>query len=114
MTTLTLIESLYSADQQAALPQPTESEALDAYSSVVTTVAEKLSPSVASLRVGRRGRAGRQMLGSGSGVVISPDGYLLTSAHVVADADGGSAAFIDRRDVEVEVRGREGPPRRAI
>jgi S1-C subfamily serine protease len=105
MTTLTLIESLYSADQQASLPQPSESEALDAYSSVVTTVAEKLSPSVASLRVGRRGRAGRQMLGSGSGVVISPDGYLLTSAHVVAEADGGSATFIDGREIEFEVRG---------
>src|ERR1700716_3886871 len=102
MTTLTLIESLYSADQQASLPHPPESEALDAYSSVVTTVAEKLSPSVASLRVGRRGRAGRQMLGSGSGVVISPDGYLLTSAHVVAEGDGGSATFIDGRGSGVE------------
>jgi serine protease Do len=105
MSTLTLTESLFSAEQTTTLTAPTEGEALDAYSSVVTTVSEKLSPSVASLRVGRQGRAGRQMMGSGSGVVISPDGFLLTSAHVVAGADGGSASFIDGREIEFEVRG---------
>jgi S1-C subfamily serine protease len=105
MSTLTLTESLFSAEQTTTLTAPTEAEALDAYSSVVTTVSEKLSPSVASLRVGRQGRAGRQMMGSGSGVVISPDGFLLTSAHVVAGADGGSASFIDGREIEFEVRG---------
>jgi serine protease Do len=105
MSALTLTESLFSADQAATLPAPTEGEALDAYSSVVTSVSEKLSPSVASLRVGRQGRAGRQMMGSGSGVVISPDGFLLTSAHVVAGADGGSASFIDGREIDFEVRG---------
>src|ERR1700737_4776100 len=105
MTALTLTESLYSAEQTATIPAPTEGEALDAYSSVVTSVSEKLSPSVASLRVGRQGRRGRQLMGSGSGVVISPDGFLLTSAHVVAGADGGTASFIDGREIDFEVRG---------
>ena len=105
MSTLTLTESLFSAEQAATLSAPTEGEALDAYSSVVTSVSEKLSPSVASLRVGRQGRRGRQLMGSGSGVVISPDGFLLTSAHVVAGADGGTASFIDGREIDFEVRG---------
>jgi S1-C subfamily serine protease len=80
----------------------TEADALDAYSNVVTTVAEKLSPSVASLRVERRGRGGRVLGGSGSGIAISADGYLLTSAHVVAESDGGSATFVDGRELRFE------------
>src|ERR1700730_17671796 len=105
MSTLTLTESLFSAEQPALEAAVAESEALDAYSSVVTSVSEKLSPSVASLRVGRQGRRGRQLMGSGSAVVISPDGFLLTSAHVVAGADGGTASFIDGREIDFEVRG---------
>src|SRR5258708_2609172 len=94
MSAVKLIERLYSVDQEASTSPVSEAEAMDAYSNVVTSVAEKLSPSVASLRVGRRGRGGRQMLGSGSAVVISPDGFLLTSAHVVAGGDGGTASFV--------------------
>ena len=78
---------------------PTETEALDAYSRAVTSVAEKLAPSVASLRVSRRVRGGRRLDGGGSAVVITPDGFLLTSAHVVAQTDGsGRASFIDGRE----------------
>src|SRR2546429_478047 len=58
----------------------TEQEALDAYSVIVSTVAEKVLPSVASLRIGRG------FGGAGSGVVITPDGFLVTSAHFVAPA----------------------------
>ena len=68
-------------DEAAA--RPSDAEALDAYSRVVTTVARDLAPSVANLRVTRRVRGGRTALGGGSAVVIAPDGYLLTSAHVV-------------------------------
>jgi S1-C subfamily serine protease len=77
-------------------------EALDAYSRVVTSVAERLIPSVASLRV--RGRAGE---GAGSGVVITPDGFALTSAHVVGGTDRGSASFVDGREVAFDVVGRD-------
>ncbi len=88
-----------------ASPAVTEEEALDAYSSVVTAVAEHLIPSVASLRVRRRGGGGRRGEGSGSAVAISADGYLLTSAHVIAGADIGTASFADGRDFELDVVG---------
>jgi S1-C subfamily serine protease len=81
-------------------------EALDAYSLAVTTVAERLSPSVANLRVSRRVRGGRILDGGGSGVVITPDGFTLTSAHVVARTEGkGRASFVDGRELEFEVVG---------
>jgi serine protease Do len=77
---------------------PDDTEALDAYSRVVTYVAESVSPSVANLKVGRRG--------GGSGVVITPDGFLLTSAHVVG---GGTsrvrASFVDGRELRLRVVG---------
>ena len=83
-----------------------EEEALDAYSLAVVTIAEKLSPSVANLRVSRRVRGGRRAVGGGSGVVITPDGFVLTSAHVVAGTDGKvEASFVDGREVAAEVVG---------
>ena len=83
-----------------------EDEALDAYSLAVTTVAERLSPSVANLRVSRRVRGGRILDGGGSGVVITPDGFTLTSAHVVARTEGkGRASFVDGRELDFTVVG---------
>jgi S1-C subfamily serine protease len=79
---------------------PTEREALDAYSTTVTSVAERVLPSVASLRVGRAGRGG-----AGSAVVITPDGFLVTSAHVVAQGGSASASFLDGTEYEVDVVG---------
>jgi S1-C subfamily serine protease len=83
-----------------------EDAAMDAYSRVVTRVAERLLPSVASLRVVSRVRGGRFPTGSGSGVAVTPDGFLLTSAHVIEHADaGGSATFADGREVGFDVVG---------
>jgi S1-C subfamily serine protease len=79
-----------------------EDEALDAYSKVVTMVARTVLPSVASLAV--RTRRGD---GGGSASVITPDGYLLTSAHVVAGANSAEAAFTDGTSVTVDVTGRD-------
>src|SRR5438105_14426452 len=73
-----------------------EEEPLDAYSRVVTEVAALLTPSVANLRL---------RSGGGSGVVISPDGFVLTSAHVVARTRRGIASFVDGRELRVEVIG---------
>ena len=83
-----------------------EEQALDAYSRSVVTIAERLSPSVANLRVSRRVRGGRVATGGGSSVVITPDGFMLTSAHVVAGTDGRvEASFVDGREVTAEVVG---------
>src|SRR5438309_522778 len=85
---------------------PDDAEALDAYSRAVTGVAERLSPSVGKLRVSRRVRGGRLLDGGGSSVVITPDGFMLTSAHVVARTDGtGRASFVDGREVDFELVG---------
>jgi S1-C subfamily serine protease len=85
--------------------RPTDDEALDAYSRVVTTVARELAPSVANLRVTRRLRGGRVAMGGGSAVVIAPDGFMLTSAHVVEGANGGEASFVDGRAMRFTVAG---------
>jgi S1-C subfamily serine protease len=81
---------------------PLDDEALDAYSSVVIAVARTVSPSVASLAV-RTSRGD----GGGSASVITPDGYLLTSAHVVATAKSADAHFSDGTSVAVDVIGRD-------
>jgi S1-C subfamily serine protease len=78
---------------------------LDAYSRVVTTVAARLIPSVASLRIMVRVPGGRRPQGSGSGVVVTPDGYLLTSAHVVDRAVDGVATFADGNVADFQVVG---------
>jgi S1-C subfamily serine protease len=78
-------------------------EALDAYSAVVTSVAERLLPSVVRLRVGS-GRRG----GAGSGVVITPDGFVLTSAHVLGKTHSGTATLSDGRELAFDVAGTDG------
>jgi S1-C subfamily serine protease len=88
--------------------EPAESAALDAYSSAVIAVAERLSPSVANLRVMRRARGGQVPAGAGSAVALTPDGFMLTSAHVVAGrARRGRATFADGGEDRFEVVGRD-------
>jgi S1-C subfamily serine protease len=87
-------------------PTIAEDEALDAYSRVVVDVAERVSPSVGSLRVMRRGRGGRMPVGAGSAVALTPDGFLLTSAHVVSGPGrSGRVAFVDGRELSFSVVG---------
>jgi serine protease Do len=73
-----------------------DDEAFDAYSQAVMRVAERLSPSVASLRARN---------GGGSAVAITPDGFLLTSAHVVQRSRRVRASFTDGRELAAEVVG---------
>ena len=85
-----------------------ERQALDAYSRLVVGVAERVSASVASLRVMRRTRGGFMPVGLGSAVVLTPDGFLLTSAHVVGGrTSGGRAGLTDGRELQFEVVGRD-------
>jgi S1-C subfamily serine protease len=79
----------------------TETEALDAYSTIVTSVAERLGPSVANLRIFTRRGSG----GSGSGVVITPDGFMLTSAHVVSGRGRVRGSFTDGNESHATIVG---------
>jgi S1-C subfamily serine protease len=83
---------------------PVDDGVLDAYSAVVSGVAERLIPRVASVRVQRRVRGGTAESG-GSAVVLSRGRHLLTNAHVVAGADRGEAEFVDGTAAQVTVVG---------
>lgn len=92
---------------------------LDAYSGTVVNVAKKVSPSVVQIRVsgraaegnaptsGRRRPNGGDGGGTGSGFLISTDGYLITNNHVVAGATTMEVALPDGRDVEATLVGRD-------
>jgi S1-C subfamily serine protease len=79
-----------------------EEQPLDAYSRIVTGVAESLTPRVAALRV--RSSRGES---AGSAVVLSSEGHLVTNAHVVGEASDGEAAFADGTTAQVTVVGRD-------
>jgi S1-C subfamily serine protease len=83
-------------------PEPSgeEMDALDAYSRVVVRVAETLRPAVVNLRAGR-GREG----GSGSGILFTPDGFLLTNAHVVGSQERMRVRTSDGREFPGRVVG---------
>src|ERR1700691_168164 len=82
-----------------------EAAALDAYSQVVVSVAEELTPRVAALQVSRRRRDGSVASGARSAVVFTNDGFLLTNAHVVGRAEAGQVAFADGTTVPFRVVG---------
>jgi serine protease Do len=99
-------DSLNGNPENSELDQRRESDALDTYSRVVVDVAERLAPSVANLRVMRRSRVGQVPAGAGSAVALTPDGFLLTSAHVVSGpARTGRASFVDGRELSFRVVG---------
>jgi len=81
-------------------PLPSEAEALDAFSTVVVRVAEKLRPAVVNLR-GPRGRGE----GSGSGFLFTPDGFLLTNHHVVRGHERVRIRLQDGGELEGRVVG---------
>jgi S1-C subfamily serine protease len=83
-------------------PNPEERDALDAYSTVVVRVAELLRPAVVNLRSGR-GRQG----GSGSGILFTPDGFLLTNHHVVHGSERVRVRLGDGRELAGRVVGND-------
>jgi S1-C subfamily serine protease len=83
-------------------PDPAEREALDAYSNVVVRVAEMLRPAVVNLRAGRGRREG-----SGSGILFTPDGFLLTNHHVVQGSERVRVRLGDGREVSGRVVGND-------
>jgi S1-C subfamily serine protease len=94
------------ATESAVEPDVDDAEALDAYSVAVSTAAERLIPSVASLRVTRQ-MGNWSAGGAGSAVAMEPVGHLVTSAHVVAGTERGTATFVDGAELEFRVVGRD-------
>ncbi|MCI0433010.1 MAG: trypsin-like peptidase domain-containing protein, partial [Gemmatimonadetes bacterium] len=90
----------------ASLPGEEELRALDAYSRTVISAVDRIGPAVVSIQASNRSR-GRDMSGAGSGVVITPDGYLLTNQHVVNGAARVRTQFVDGRSVEAELVGED-------
>src|SRR5436309_6009396 len=85
---------------QPSGPPPSEGEALDAFSRVVIDVAETMRPAVVHLRSGRGRRDG-----SGSGVLFTPDGLLLTNHHVVGENEQVRIRLSDGREFSGRVVG---------
>ncbi len=96
-------------EKTGALPEAPENDdldLLDAYSRAVISAADRVRPAVVSIRSGR-GRRNREpgAGGMGSGFVITPDGYILTNAHVVESASEITAAFSDGSEKHAQVAG---------
>jgi S1-C subfamily serine protease len=90
-------------EAQNVSPGATEAEAMDAYSRVVTTVAESVSPAVVRIQVeSKQGRGG-----SGSGFIFTPDGFILTNSHVVHGGEKITVWTPDSGDFRAQVIGED-------
>lgn len=101
----------YSEDHIQALPDPDkDAELLDAYSRTVVNVAKKVSPAVVQIKVDKPGQANRRggpqrPFGTGSGFVISSDGFIVTNSHVVSGARGIEVSLPDGRQLPARLIG---------
>jgi S1-C subfamily serine protease len=98
----------HSPRDRAPRKGPSDQSLLDAYSEAVIGVVEKVGPSVVSLNVAREGDRMRQE-GTGSGFVITPDGFILTNNHVVDGASEVEAVFTDGSSYRGQVVGTDPP-----
>jgi S1-C subfamily serine protease len=99
------------AQGRPAIPSvPDDAGLLDAYSEAVTAVVDAIGPAVVSVHAGRRVQGpGGELQGSGSGVAITPDGYILTNSHVVQGAARLTVALTDGHSVEASAVGLDPP-----
>jgi S1-C subfamily serine protease len=95
------------AQPLSAPADPSEDEALDAYSRVVSTVAARVTPAVVKIDVNRRRSAATSPGdgGSGSGFLFTPDGFILTNSHVVSGASSLGVTLTDGREMPGHVVG---------
>jgi S1-C subfamily serine protease len=85
----------HASPQAGQAAAPGDQALLDAYSNAVISVTDRVGPAVVRVETGSRTPGARQRGGLGSGIVISPDGLVLTNSHVV-----GSSRQIRLRDIE--------------
>src|SRR5215469_17826780 len=83
------------AASQASEWAPNDRALLDAYSNAVIDVTDRVGPAVVRVETGPKVKNPRERGGLGSGIVISPDGLVLTNSHVV-----GASKEIRLRDIE--------------
>jgi S1-C subfamily serine protease len=98
-------DALRRADATPPLPDDDDLELLDAYSRAVIGVAERLAPSVVSVRITAQNGQGGIGQGAGSGFVIAPDGFVVTNHHVVEKASSVTVVFTDGRELSARVVG---------
>jgi S1-C subfamily serine protease len=82
-----------------------DEELLDAYSRAVISAAERVSPAVVNLHVRQRSKSFREVSGSASGFVFTPDGFVLTNSHVVHHASAVEVTLSDGRRLHGDVIG---------
>jgi S1-C subfamily serine protease len=99
-------DSTHSAPSAFTDKSATDADALDAYSRAVIGVVEKVGPAVVSIAAARAGRRGEGR-GEGSGVVLAPDGYVLTNSHVVHGARELEVSFTDGRSFKARLVGED-------
>lgn len=99
-------ENQRAAEAATTAPATRDGPLLDAYSRAVVSVVERVSPSVAHIHV-QGERRGRAAGGSGSGVVVSPDGIILTNNHVVEGASRIEIVLPGDRQARARVLGRD-------
>jgi len=86
--------------------QDSDRELLDGYSRAVTNVVETVGPSVVAINIKQRRAASRPGgEGSGSGVIITPDGFVLTNNHVVEHSDSLEVSLTDGRTFPAQIIG---------
>jgi S1-C subfamily serine protease len=103
---LKFLSSRTSGASPIDVPKQTDDGLLDAYSTAVMTVVEAVSPAVTHVQVAGL-RQGREANGSGSGVIVSPDGLVLTNNHVIDGAARIRLALMDGRVASARVIGRD-------